>query len=138
MTAKKLFLGVLAAHFVFCLTIKSGAQTIPGGAAIDAQVKKIMSKTHASGMAVAVIDHGKVGYVQAYGIRNAKGEPLTTDTVMYGASLTKMVFAYHVMQLVDQGKIKLDTPFKDDFDKPLIEYGAHSDQKFLGKYGPYT
>ena len=97
-----------------------------------------MARTHANGLAVAVIDRGKVGFVQAYGIRNAKGEPLTTDTVMYGASLTKMVFAYHVMQLVDQGKIKLDTPFEEDFDKPLIEYGPHSDQTFLRKYGPYT
>ncbi len=52
-----------------------------------------MARTHANGLAVAVIDRGKVGFVQAYGIRNAKGEPLTTDTVMYGASLTKMVFA---------------------------------------------
>ena len=95
-----------------------------------------MARTHANGLAIAVIDHGKVSYVQAYGIRNAKGEPLTTDTVMYGASLTKMVFAYHVMQLVDQGKIKLDTPFKDDFDKPLIEYGPHSDQKFLRQVRP--
>jgi len=50
-------------------------------------------------MAVAVIDHGKVGYVHAYGIRNTKGDPLTIDTVMYGASLTKTVFAYTVMQL---------------------------------------
>jgi len=112
--------------------------TIPVGSAIDAEAKRMMTRTHANGLAIAVIDHGRVGYVQAYGIRNAKGEPLTTDTVMYGASLTKMVFAYHVMQLVDQGKIKLDTPFKDDFDKPLIDYGAHSDEKFLGKYGPYT
>ena len=79
----------------------------------------------------------RLSYVQAYGIRNAKGEPLTTDTVMYGASLTKMVFAYHVMQLVDQGKLKLDTPIKDDLDIPLTEYGDHSDKKFLGKYGPY-
>jgi len=31
---------------------------------------------------------------------------------MYGASLTKTVFAYTVMQLVDQGKLKLDTPIK--------------------------
>ena len=84
-----------------------------------------------------MIDHGKVGYVQAYGIRNAKGELLTTDTVMYGASLTKMVFAYHVLQLVDQGEIKLDTPIKDDLEEPLIEYGSHSDEKFLDKYGPY-
>jgi CubicO group peptidase (beta-lactamase class C family) len=111
---------------------------LPTGNAIDAEVKRAMARTHAKGLAIAVVDQGKVGYVQAYGIRNAKGDPLTTQTVMYGASLTKMVFAYHVMQLVDQGKIKLDTPFANDFDKTLIEYGAHSDEKFLAKYGPYT
>lgn len=111
---------------------------LPSNSAIDAEAKQIMARTHANGLAIAVIDHGRVGYVQAYGIRNAKGEPLTTDTVMYGASLTKMVFTYHVLQLVDQGKIKLDTPIKDDLEKPLIEYGSHSDRKFLDKYGPYT
>ena len=94
-----------------------------------------MTRTHANGMAVAVIDHGKVGYVQAYGIRNAKGDPLTTDTVMYGASLTKTVFAYTVMQLVDQHKLNLDTPIKDDLDNPLPTYGP--DPVFPDKYGPY-
>jgi CubicO group peptidase (beta-lactamase class C family) len=117
---------------------KKATHALPMGSAIDTEVKQVMARTHANGLAIALIDHGRVGYVRAYGIRNAKGEPLTTDTVMYGASLTKMVFSYHLLQLVDQGKLKLDTPFKDDFDKPLIEYGAHSDQKFLGKYGPYT
>jgi len=94
-----------------------------------------MTRTSAKGMAVAVIDHGKVGYVHAYGIRNVKGDPLTTDTVMYGASLTKMVFAYTVMQLVDQGKLNLDTPIKDDLDKPLPSYGP--DPVYPDKYGPY-
>jgi CubicO group peptidase (beta-lactamase class C family) len=56
------------------------------------------------------LNRGKVTCVHAYGIRNAKGDPLTTDTVMYGASLTKTVFAYTVMQLVDQRKLTLDTP----------------------------
>jgi CubicO group peptidase (beta-lactamase class C family) len=36
------------------------AQTIPNGAAIDAEVNKLMTRTSAKGMAVAVIDHGKV------------------------------------------------------------------------------
>jgi CubicO group peptidase (beta-lactamase class C family) len=120
---------------LFCLPLLVVAQTIPNGAAIDPEVGKIMTHTHAKGMAVAVIDHGKVGYVQAYGIRDTKGDPLTTDTVMYGASLTKTVFAYTVMQLVDQGKLNLDTPIKDDLDKPLPSYGL--DPAFPDKYGPY-
>jgi len=120
---------------VFSLPLAVVAQTIPSTAAIDAEVGKIMTRTHAKGMAVAVIDHGKVDYVQAYGVRNAKGDPLATDTVMYGASLTKTVFAYTVMQLVDQGKLKLDTPIKDDLDNPLPSYGP--DPVFPDKYGPY-
>jgi CubicO group peptidase (beta-lactamase class C family) len=124
---------VLAASFYLPLAVF--AQTIPAGPAIDAEVHRIMTETHANGMAVAVIDHGKVGYVHAYGVRNAKGDPLTTDTVMYGASLTKMVFAYTVMQLVDQGRLNLDTPLKDDLDNPLPSYGP--DPVFPDKYGPY-
>lgn len=130
------------AALLFPLAVSALAQkathALPTNKAIDAKAKQAMARTHANGLAIAVIDHGKVGYVQAYGVRNATSEPLTTDTVMYGASLTKMVFAYHVLLLVDQGKIKLDTPIKDDLEKPLIEYGSHSDQKFLDKYGSYT
>jgi len=54
---------------------------------------------------------------------------------MYGASLTKTVFAYTAMQLVDQGKLKLDTPIEADLDKPLPSYGP--DPAFPDKYGPY-
>jgi CubicO group peptidase (beta-lactamase class C family) len=127
------FLTVFIAFY--CLPIVAVAQTIPNGPAIDAEVSKVMTHTSAKGMAVAVIDHGKVGYVHAYGIRNAGGDPLNTDTVMYGASLTKTVFTYTVMQLVDQGKLNLDTPVKDDLDQPLTSYG--SDPVFPDKYGPY-
>src|ERR1700728_4667924 len=126
------FLTVLLAA---CLAVAAVSQTMPSGAAIDGEVSKIMTQTDANGIAVAVIDHGKVVYDHAYGIRNAKGDPLTTDTVMYGASLTKMVFAYTVMQLVDQGKLNLDTPLKDDLDNPLPSYGPDPVSPY--KYGPY-
>ena len=48
---------------------------------------------------------GRPVLVRSWGARNAKGEPLTPDTIMYGASLTKTVFAYAVMQLVEEGKL---------------------------------
>jgi len=136
MNAPKIAFPHLAALvFAICVPLASTAQAIPSSAAIDAKISTIMARTHANGMAVAVIHHGKLDCVHAYGIRNAKGDPLTTDTVMYGASLTKTVFAYTVMQLVDQGKLKLDTPLMDDLDKPLPEYGP--DAVFPDKYGPY-
>lgn len=120
---------------VLSLSIPLVAQTMPLGAAIDAKVNGLMAQTGAKGMAVAVIDHGRVRYLHAYGIRNAKGEPLTTDTVMYGASLTKTAFAYTVLQLVDEGKLNLDTPIEADLDRPLPTYGP--DPAFPDKYGPY-
>ena len=108
---------------------------MPSADAIDAEVSRLMTRTQAKGIAVAVIDRGKVHYVRAYGIRNAKEDPLTPDTVMYGASLTKTVFAYTVMQLVDRGKLNLDTPLKDYLEKPLPSYAP--DPVFPDKYGPY-
>ena len=136
MDARKSVLAILALFLsAVCLPVAAASQALPKGASIDAEVGKIMARTNARGMAVAVIDKGKVEYANAYGIRDAKGDPLTADTVMYGASLTKTVFAYTVMQLVDQGKLKLDTPLKDDLDKPLPSYGP--DPVFPDKYGPY-
>ena len=126
------FVFLLAA---LCRPDTSLAQTIPNPTAIDAEVGRVMKATGARGMAIAVVDGGKLRYVRAYGSRNAKGEPLTTETVMYGASLTKTVFAYTVMQLVDRRKLTLDRPLKDYLDKPLPSYGP--DPVFPDKYGPY-
>ena len=117
------------------LALSLALTTLPTPKAIDAEAHKLLAQTHANGLAVALIDHGQVQYVQAYGIRDAKGDPLQTDTVMYGASITKTVFAYTVLQLVDQGKLTLDTPIADDLDKPLPDYDP--DKIYHGKYAHY-
>jgi CubicO group peptidase (beta-lactamase class C family) len=121
---------------LLALSLPAAARDLPGRAAIAAEAGKLMARTHAQGLALAVIDHGQVRDVDAWGRRNAQGDPLTADTVMYGASLTKTVFAYTVMQLVDRGKLALDTPLKDDLDKPLPDYPP--DATFPDKYGPYA
>ncbi len=125
----------LATVLASSMAAAATAPPLPDDAAIAAQAHRLMARVHAQGLAVAVVDHGKVGYVGAFGIRNAQGDPLATDTVMYGASLTKTVFAYTVMQLVDQGRLKLDTPLKDDLDHPLPD--SPPDAQFPDKYGPY-
>lgn len=104
---------------------------IPSRAALDAEVAQAMTAAQANGLAIAVIDDGKVVHVAAYGRRNAQGDPLQTDTVMYGASLTKAVFAWTVMQLVDEGTLDLDRPVGEYFTKPLTDYPAED------AYGPW-
>lgn len=98
------------------------APPLPRSTAIDGEVARVMTSTGAQGLAVAVVDGGKVTYVQAYGKRNAAGDPLTTDTIMYGASLTKAVFAWTVLQLVDEKRISLDQPIARYLPRPLTDY----------------
>lgn len=91
-------------------------------AAIDREAKRMMALTGVQGLALAVIDDGAVVFVGSWGHRNARQMPLQTDTVMYGASLTKFVFAYTVMQLVDDGRLDLDRSIAAYLPKPLPEY----------------
>jgi CubicO group peptidase (beta-lactamase class C family) len=109
-----------------CVGIQS--RNLPSGAAIDAQARNLMAREGVTGMALAVIDDGAVVHVAAYGLRNAERNlPLRTDTIMYGASLTKPAFAYMVLQLVDEGRIELDRSIADYLPRPLPEYEDYAD-----------
>jgi CubicO group peptidase (beta-lactamase class C family) len=96
---------------------------VPSKARIATLASDAMNSTGAKGLAIALIDNGRVVSVQAFGARNAKGDPLTVDTVMYGASLTKAVFGYYSMMLVDEGRLKLDQPVASMLPRPLPDYG---------------
>ncbi len=127
MRSRSLLLAIAASTFL--LTARGQATTakpprLATPAEIDAMVPTALAQVQANGIAVAVIDAGQVVYVRAFGRRNEKGDPLREDTVMVAASLTKPVFAYDVMQLVDAGKVGLDVPIADDLDKPLPSYPA--------------
>lgn len=97
---------------------------------LDAEVQRLMSAAHVPGLALALIQDGKVTYTHAYGYANVdQQQPLRTDTVMYAASLTKAVFAYTVMQLVDEGVLTLDAPLPALLKKPLPDYPKFADLK---------
>ena len=125
----------LAPLLLLAAATSAPSQPLPSKAAVDLAARKLMRTTGAKGLALAMIDGGRVRYVHTFGVRNAAGHPLRADTVMYGASLTKTLFAYTVLQLVDQGKVALDTPLADYLDKPLPDYDP--EKIYPDKYGPY-
>lgn len=96
---------------------------------IDATVQSAMAATCAKGLGVAVVHNGQVVLTKAYGVRNAANAPLSIDTVMYGASLTKSAFAFLVMQLVDEGRLDLDKSIAEYLLMPLPSYSSDADAR---------
>ena len=95
---------------------------------VDAEARRLMAQASVQGLALAVIRGGQVEHVAAYGYRNAERRlPLTTGSVMYGASLTKTAVACLVLQLVDEGRLRLDTPLAELLPRPLPEYEEFRD-----------
>ncbi|MET9339521.1 serine hydrolase domain-containing protein [Nonomuraea sp. NPDC003804] len=80
-------------------------------AQVDAYVADYQERTGLPGVAVAITRGSKVVHATGYG-RTASGTPLTADTPMAVASVSKSFTSLAVMQLVEKGTIRLDQPVR--------------------------
>jgi CubicO group peptidase (beta-lactamase class C family) len=88
-----------------------GSTISPGE--IDGTVLRLMRAAEVTGVGISILNHGKVAYQKAYGFRDAEKKlPLTADSVMDGASFTKVAFSYLVMKLVEERTLDLDNEGK--------------------------
>jgi CubicO group peptidase (beta-lactamase class C family) len=95
---------------------------------IDRTVRVLMTRGEVTGVGIAIFEHGDPVFVRAYGERDVEHHlPLTPDSVMAAASLTKATFAYLVMKLVDAHQLALDRPIQDYLPKPLADYPDYAD-----------
>ncbi|HMH23016.1 MAG TPA: serine hydrolase domain-containing protein [Puia sp.] len=95
---------------------------------VDRIVKKLMDTADVAGLSLGIINDNKAAYVHAYGYKDRAGKTLNdTATCFYAASLSKALFAYLVMQLVDKGLLDLDKPLYAYLPKPLPEYDNYKD-----------
>ncbi len=98
------------------------------GASLDVEIRRLMSEHQVVGLALAVVRAGEVAQVETFGYRNLERRlPLTPETVLYGASLTKAAFGYMVLQLVDEGRLSLDSLIADLLPRPLPEYEDYAE-----------
>ena len=92
-------------------------------AELDAKITSLIHAAHVTGIAVAVFNNNKPVYKRTFGYKNAlTKESIKNTTNIYGASLSKPVFAVMVMQLVEKGILDLDKPLQDYLPKPIYEY----------------
>jgi len=89
----------------------AGAQGAPARAPIDAVLRQAVDAKEVPGVvAMAATDKGLV-YEGAFGVRALdQSAPMTIDSVFRIASMTKAITSVAAMQLVEQGKLKLEEP----------------------------
>jgi CubicO group peptidase (beta-lactamase class C family) len=94
---------------------------------MDAFLGQLMARSGVTAVSVAVVERGETVYARTLGVVDARSRrPSDEHTVFRAASLSKPVFAYLVMKLVDEGVLDLDTPVHRYFPKPLSTYPAYA------------
>jgi len=82
--------------------------------AIDAMAQQVVERSHIPGMAMAIVQNGKVLVLKGYGVTDARGnEPVTTDTVFRLASLSKGFAGTLAGLLVHEGALGWDMKIAD-------------------------
>jgi CubicO group peptidase (beta-lactamase class C family) len=104
---------------------------------LETLVPMLMEKSRVPGLQVALVRGGRFIWNKGFGVKNTlTKEPVTGETVFEAASLTKPLFAYVVMKLVDEKVLDLDTPlisylprekFEQEMGHTLEEPGFHKD-----------
>jgi CubicO group peptidase (beta-lactamase class C family) len=90
---------------------------------LENKIRDLMTAANVHGMAVTIFNHGEPVYKNTFGYkRTDTKEPIKSTTNIYGASLSKVVFAVLVMKLVEERLLDLDKPLQDYLPKPIYEY----------------
>ncbi len=85
---------------------------------LDAYLSNSIETLAIPGLSIAILNDSKMVYHQVFGVQQVGGtEPVNKQSIFEGASLSKPIFAYFAMKMVDQGLL--------DLDKPLHEYLPH-------------
>jgi CubicO group peptidase (beta-lactamase class C family) len=91
-----------------------------GAKFLDRFITQNLDYYQVPGASLALLKNGEVVYLKNYGVKNPiTKEPIEDTTLFEAGSITKAVFAFVVMRLVEKGFI--------DLDRPLYKYLRYKD-----------
>lgn len=102
--------------FLLCMISSDGrlANSDPLPTAIqslDQSIQKQIKDKKVIGCAVAVVDHGKIIFIKAYGVRKTGSkEPINLNTLFQLGSISKTLSATLVGILIKENRFKLESP----------------------------
>ena len=101
-------------------------------------LEDIMDKWDIPGLGVGLIEEGEIVHARGYGVQSmAVGVPVTPDSLFCVASIAKCFVACGIMQLVEQGILRLDAPLVEYLPDFLLD-GAHYQEMTLRQILSHT
>ena len=80
-------------------------------ARLDARLKRMAEKPTMVGMAVGIVENGRITFLSGYGeTLEGSGEPVTPETVFRWASVSKGVASTMVAKMAEEGRLRFDQP----------------------------
>lgn len=117
---------VVLVAFGSLLAFPATARPADGVSALAARVDQVapglMARHNTPGVSIAVVRNRKVVWRKCYGVKRAgTKEPVTADTVFEACSMSKPLFAYAALKLVEEKKLDLNRPLVEYLDKPYLK-----------------
>ncbi|HEX7357951.1 MAG TPA: serine hydrolase [Ignavibacteriaceae bacterium] len=82
---------------------------------VEKLTPELMKELNVPGVSISIIQNNNAVYSKSFGVADANTEmPVDNNTMFEACSMSKPVFTFLVLQLVEQGKL--------DLDKPLFDY----------------
>jgi CubicO group peptidase (beta-lactamase class C family) len=103
-------LALLALPFTVLSAAAAAHSNEPDIARIDAYVSEQVQANHIPGVALGLVHNDQIVHLRGFGSADQSGRAVTPQTPFTLASVSKSFTALAVMQLVEAGKVKLDTP----------------------------
>jgi CubicO group peptidase (beta-lactamase class C family) len=115
-------IGVLVLTVILNLGVCAAGQTVNSAqtsstdvtllqAELEPKIAEVIKSGRLPGFAIGVVKNGKLIYAKGFGVAKlGASTPVTSRSLFHMASVTKTFVATAVMQLVEQGKIDLDSP----------------------------
>lgn len=78
---------------------------------LDIVLQKIMTRWDVPGQAAGMVKDDQIVYAKGFGVQSLETQvPVTLDSVFCVQSISKCFVATAIMQLVERGKLDLDSP----------------------------
>lgn len=125
--------GVVLVLFAICVRAADGRSRDSGGATgqpdrsrsairrIRDVTPQLMLRHNTPGVSVAIVESGQIVHVANFGVQRAgTQQPVTESTIFEACSMSKPLFAYGVLRLVEQQRLQLDRPLVEYLPQPYL------------------